>query len=70
MSETLDPEVNYSASQAASDRDAIVMSPSYEGPAAWHDYSVERGNEKSTGGFTGAGGYWQANWNVRGLWRG
>jgi hypothetical protein len=61
------------------DRDAIVLSPVLEGPASWHAYSVERGNESGLiaslahGTVSNSGrtlGCSQASWSSHGLWRG
>ena len=70
MSEALEPRVEYSASAAASERDAITMSPTLEGPERWHDYSVERGNESSLTSVGVSHCHAQTNWNLHGLWRG
>ena len=70
MSETLNPKVIYAASAAASDRDAITMSPILDGPERWQEYSVERGNESSLISLGISRGPGQVNWNLHGLWRG
>jgi len=70
MSEVLERPVSVSAPAIASDSDAIVMSPTYDGIHAWHEYSVEHGKEGSLSSLGNPVGYGPANWNVHGLWRG
>jgi len=75
MSETLNAPTR--APPKANDQDAIELSPVFEGPEPWLDYSVTRGNESSVIAslpYGRAGGigrdYAQASWNSHGLWLG
>ena len=70
MSEALEPQVDYSAFVAASDRDIITMSSTVDEPERWHDYSVERGNESCLTSVGISRCHAQTNWNLHGLWRG
>ena len=70
MSVTLERQMDFSPSAVASDRDAIDMSPTYDAPEAWHDYSVDHGRESRLISLNVSPGHVQTAWNLHGLYRG
>jgi hypothetical protein len=72
--DTLVSDVAVSTS-GLTDQDAIELSPAFEGPERWHDYSVERGNESCAiaslpYGMASSSSYAGTSWKSHGLWRG